>query len=138
MTACVFCQIISRQIPADILAEDDSVIVFLSLEHYPLVVPKVHVPDLFGLSDDLGAVLMRQTIRVAKAVKSGLHCDGIYVHQTNGRAADQSVFHLHVHVSPRWLPGSELKIELRSNIDREARQIMARAIRWELGSQSRS
>ena len=42
---------------------------------------------LFGVSDDLGAALMRETVRVAKAVRTGLRCDGICVMQTNGEAA---------------------------------------------------
>jgi diadenosine tetraphosphate (Ap4A) HIT family hydrolase len=85
MTSCIFCQIISRETPADILAENDAAIAFLSLEHHPLVVPKLHVPDLFGLSDVLGSALMRETVRIAKAVRTGLHCDGIYVTQANAK-----------------------------------------------------
>ncbi|MGD9784237.1 MAG: HIT family protein [Hyphomicrobiaceae bacterium] len=129
MASCIFCEIISRERPADILAENDDVMVWLSLEHHPIVVPKLHVPDLFGLSDVLGAVLMRETVRVARAVRTGLHCDGIYVTQTNGEAAGQSVFHLHLHVYPRWLPGSPNRINLSARIDRPARQALAEAIK---------
>ena len=102
MDECIFCRIVARTAPSDVIAEDDEVIVFLSLEDHPLVVPKAHVPDIFGLSDALGAALMRQTIRVAKAVKVGLACDGVYLTQVNGAAAGQDVFHFHLHVYPRW------------------------------------
>jgi histidine triad (HIT) family protein len=132
MTSCIFCQIISREAPADILAENDAVIVFLSLEHHPLVVPKLHVPDLFGLSDVLGAALMRETVRIAKAVRSGLHCDGIYVTQANGEAAGQQVFHLHLHVYPRWQSGSAQRTELSAGLDRPARRVLAEAIKHAL------
>jgi histidine triad (HIT) family protein len=132
MTSCIFCQIISREAPADILAENDAVIVFLSLEHHPLVVPKLHVPDLFGLSDVLGAALMRETIRVAKAVRTGLHCDGIYVTQANGEAAGQDVFHLHLHVYPRWQLGSPQRIDLTDVRDRPTRRMLVEAIKHAL------
>ena len=68
---CIFCQIIARKAPARILGEDDESIVFLSRENHPLVAPKQHIPDLFGLSYALGAAVMRQTIRVARALKKG-------------------------------------------------------------------
>jgi len=45
---------------------------------------------------------MRQAIRVATAVKVGLRCDGVYLAQANEPAADQEVFHFHVHIYPRW------------------------------------
>lgn len=129
MNSCIFCRIVLRQAPADILAENDAVIVFLSLEHHPLVVPKLHVPDLFALSDGLGAALMRETVRVAKAVRAGLHCDGIYVTQANGEAAGQDVFHLHLHVYPRWRPASPRRIDLAAGLDRPARRQLAETIR---------
>lgn len=64
--------------------------------------PKRHVPSIYTLDDDLGAAIMREAIRVAKAVKIGLRCDGTYLTQANGAAAGQDVFHLHLHVYPRW------------------------------------
>jgi histidine triad (HIT) family protein len=133
MASCIFCEIIWRERPADILAENDEVMVWLSLEHHPLVVPKLHVPDLFGLSDALGAVLLSETVRVARAVRTGLHCDGIYMTQTNGEAAGQSVFHLHLHVYPRWLAGSPNRIDLSAGTDRAGHQALAEAIKRALG-----
>jgi histidine triad (HIT) family protein len=100
---CIFCRIVAGLAPAEVLAEDDDVIVFLALEGHPLVVPKPHVPNIYALSDALGAAVMRQTIRVAKAVKIGLRCDGVYLAQANEPAADQEVFHFHLHIFPRWL-----------------------------------
>jgi HIT domain len=75
---CTFFEIVAGTIPADLVTEDDEVVVFLSLEDHPLVVPKAHVPTIYETSDALGAAVMRQAIRVAKAVKLGLACDGVY------------------------------------------------------------
>jgi histidine triad (HIT) family protein len=99
---CTFCKITRREIPANIIDEDDATIVFLSLENHPLVVTQRHIPNIYSLDEELAARLMRQTIRVANATKSGLQCHGIRISQANGSAAGQEVFHVHVHVYPCW------------------------------------
>lgn len=102
MDDCPFCRIIGRAAPAYIIHETERVIAFLSLENHSLVVPKTHVPNIYTLDADLGAALMAETIAIAKAVKIGLACDGVYLTQANEPAAGQDVFHLHIHVYPRW------------------------------------
>lgn len=98
----VFTRIINREIPAYILHEDERVIVFLSLENHPLVVPKVPVRDIFDLDDDTAAAIMQIAVRVARVLKRALNCDGVYLSQANGAAAGQDVFHFHLHLYPRW------------------------------------
>ena len=97
---CIFCRIIAREVPAHILDENDQVVVFLSLENHPLVVPKAHIPDIYTIPPDVGAAVMAETIKVAKAVKQALQCDGVYLTQANEPAAGQDVFHFHLHVYP--------------------------------------
>ena len=99
---CVFCRIIHHQAPAYVITEDEHVIVFLSLENHPLVVPKRHIPDIYSLDEATGAHIMRAAIEVARAVKAGLACEGIYLAQANESAAGQDVFHFHLHIYPRW------------------------------------
>jgi histidine triad (HIT) family protein len=99
---CIFCKIIARRAPAHILDENDAVIVFLSLENHPLVVPKAHIPDIYTLPEDSGAAIMAEAVKVARAVKEALHCDGVYLTQSNEPAAGQDVFHFHLHVYPVW------------------------------------
>lgn len=99
---CTFCQIVAREIPAYIIDENDRVIVFLSLENHPLVVPREHIPDIYAMPGDVGAAVMEETIKVARAVKKSLHCDGVYLTQANELAAGQDVFHFHLHVYPCW------------------------------------
>ena len=117
---CTFCQIVERQIPAYVIDEDDAVIVFLSLSNHPMVVPKKHIPDIYAMSEEIGARVMAKTIEIAKAVKNALHCDGIYLTQANEHAAGQDVFHFHLHVYPCW-DGQELE-----DIVRFARSVAAR------------
>jgi histidine triad (HIT) family protein len=102
MISCVFCRIIARQLPAYIFFEDDHSIAFLSKNNHPLVVPKQHIPDIYQLDDLTGGLLMQGAIRLARAVKTGLRCDGVYLTQANEPAAGQDVFHLHLHIYPRW------------------------------------
>jgi len=90
-------------------------------------VPKQNVPDLFELNYALGAAVMRQTIQVARAVKKGLRCDGVYLTQANGAAAGQDVFHLHMHIYPRWQPGAAHHLNLADS-DQMAREAMAAQI----------
>lgn len=100
--ACVFCRIAEKQVPAHIIDESDEVIVFLSLENHPLVVPKQHISDIYAMPNDIGACVMEETIKIARAVKKALRCDGIYLTQSNESAAGQDVFHFHLHVYPCW------------------------------------
>ena len=102
---CTFCRIVERQLPAYIIDENKQVIVFLSLENHPLIVPKAHIPDIYAMPADVGAAVMAAAIRVAKAVKQGLQCDGVYLTQSNEHAAGQDVFHYHMHVYPCWGDG---------------------------------
>ncbi len=102
MDDCIFCKIIARQAPGYIVDENDVVIAFLSLDNHPLVVPKQHISDIYGLDGDTGGAMMTELIRVAIAVKKGCACEGVYITQANGPAAGQDVFHLHFHVYPRW------------------------------------
>jgi histidine triad (HIT) family protein len=103
---CVFCAIAAGAAPAERVFEDDLTMAFLdanpATDGHTLVIPKRHVENLFELEDtDAGAVWT--TVRhVAKAVRDAMAADGLNLFQSNGRAAFQSVFHVHVHVVPRW------------------------------------
>ena len=102
MENCIFCKIINRELPAHIISENDNVIVFLSLENHPLVIPKKHIKNIYELDPETGAEIMKELIKTAKAIKNGLGCDGVYITQANEPAAGQDVLHIHFHVYPRW------------------------------------
>ncbi len=104
MSECVFCQIIKKQLPASVVYEDDQVIAFLSNrpvnEGHTLVLPKKHYENIYEISEDGVAYLIRVVKRVAHAVKDATGAEGIRVVQNNGWAAGQVIFHLHVHIIP--------------------------------------
>ena len=103
---CVFCRIVSREIPAEILWEDERVIVILDINpiHYghALVIPKHHERDLLTLKEDDLRSVMVATQNVARALVRGLGVDGFNIFSNNGKIAGQSVFHFHMHVTPRY------------------------------------
>jgi histidine triad (HIT) family protein len=85
-------------------------------EGHVLVASRRHWRDAFDISLEDAAACMRTAIRVARATKAALGCDGVNIFQSNGPAAGQTVFHFHIHVLPRW-SGDGL---IRLNRDYEA------------------
>ncbi len=85
--------------------EDERTIAFMDIGSvnpgHMLVACKPHVETVFGLDDELAAAVMRTTVRVARALEAALAPEGVNLFQANGAAAEQTVFHFHVHVLPR-------------------------------------
>lgn len=103
---CIFCKILAGEIPAQTVYEDDSFQAILDVNPaargHVIILPKNHAANLFELSEEDAAGIMIVAKKIAAAVKKTYKCDGINVLQNNGAAAGQSVFHLHVHVIPRF------------------------------------
>ena len=124
--SCVFCRIVLRQARATIIYEDETVMAFLDIRPlsvgHSLVIPKNHYVDIFDIPGyDLSSV-HKVTKQIAIAVKLATAAEGVSIIQQNGKAAGQDIFHLHVHVVPRFkgqkLPGfSELKEAPRAQLD---------------------
>ena len=73
---------------------------------------------------------MQAAIRVAHAVKAGLHCEGVYVTQANGAAAGQSLFHFHLlHIYPRWHDDTLTAYWNTAQAGHELRELTAERIR---------
>ena len=104
--SCVFCRIARKQASASLVYEDQQVLAFLDIcplnEGHTLIIPKEHYANVFDISEELVAHVYKIAKRVALAVKEATRADGISIIQGNGKAADQKVFHLHVHVIPRF------------------------------------
>ena len=106
MDNCVFCKIGRKEIPADIIYEDDFSIAFLDINPvnigHSLLMPKEHHENIFDLPEELLAKLSLNAKRLARAIKESLNANGINVTSNNGRAAGQLVFHSHTHIIPRY------------------------------------
>lgn len=104
---CQFCSIVRRDDPdAREAYRDEHVIAFFPTEPavlgHTMVAPREHIPDIWSLDEDIATHLARATVRVASAVREATELKGLNIIQSNGEVATQSVFHLHVHLVPRW------------------------------------
>ena len=103
---CIFCKIINGEIPAVKVLDEELVVAFMDInpssKGHMLVVPKNHAENIFEISESDLATLIKAVKRCAKAVKEALNAEGITILQLNGKASDQIVPHLHIHIIPRW------------------------------------
>jgi diadenosine tetraphosphate (Ap4A) HIT family hydrolase len=104
--SCVFCAIVAGEAPAIRIYEDDDYLAILDIRPivrgHTLVIPKKHTADLTDTPADTIADLVRIGQRIGKAARaSELEADGNNIAINDGRAAFQSVFHIHLHVAPR-------------------------------------
>ncbi|MBA2518786.1 MAG: HIT family protein, partial [Chloroflexia bacterium] len=106
---CIFCDIVADRAPASVVHDDASCLAFMDIRPvtsgHLLVVPKRHAADLAGLDEPTGGHLFRVAMRLPAALRwTDLPCDGINLFLADGVAAGQEVFHVHLHVFPRY-PG---------------------------------
>ncbi len=106
MQDCVFCRIVEGTLPADKVYEDEKVSAFLDInpanDGHTLLVPKKHYENIFEIPEDELGNLHSLSKKISLAVKSATNADGINIGQSNGKAANQEVPHLHVHIIPRF------------------------------------
>ena len=136
MSDCGFCQIIDRKAEVSTVYEDDTVIDIMTIgpvnPGHVMVIPRRHYPYMRDMDEDTGMHLFKITLRMEQAIRtSGVRCEGINLFLADGQAAFQDVFHLHMHVFPRF-KGDPFKIEAdwsakppREELDRVAGQIKA-------------
>lgn len=113
---CIFCAIARGDAPARIVHDDERTLAFMDLfpltRGHALVIPKVHSDNIFDADPDDAAAVMRTAQKVAQASQAAFAPDGLNLLQTNGAAAMQTVFHLHVHVLPRYV-GDGFKVDFQ-------------------------
>nr|WP_314145292.1 HIT family protein [uncultured Rhodococcus sp.] len=107
MESCIFCAIVAGDAPAHRVFENDHAVAFLDIRPvsrgHLLVVPREHSTDLNSTHPAAAADVFRVGHTLARAVRhSDLRADGANIVINDGKAAFQTVFHLHLHVVPRW------------------------------------
>jgi len=100
----IFAKILRGEIPAFAVYENDHCLAFLDVmpesDGHTLVIPKQPAENLFELSDESAAHLIAAVRTVAHGVRDAFSPDGVRLVQLNGKAAGQSVFHMHMHIVP--------------------------------------
>jgi histidine triad (HIT) family protein len=107
MADCVFCEIVAAREPASIVHRDDACIAFMDIcpvtPGHLLVIPVAHATYLADLPAEAGAAMFHTAQRLAQAVRrSGVKAEGINLLLADGEAAGQEIFHVHLHVLPRF------------------------------------
>ena len=114
MDNCIFCKIISREIPSDIVYEDDKILAFKDVNPiapvHVLIVPKEHIASAMDINDD-NADVVAHIFKKASCIaeKMGVSENGFRIVNNCGKDGGQTVMHLHFHMlagrSMKWPPG---------------------------------
>lgn len=105
MTDCIFCKIVKKEIPANIVYDDKTTLAFLDIAPvnagHALVIPKEHYKNIYETPEKILLDMIKTVKKISHAIKDGLKADGINVTMNNDPAAGQVVFHSHIHIIPR-------------------------------------
>ena len=106
MSECIFCQIVSGQIPSSKVYEDEEVLAFLDITQvtkgHTLVIPKKHYRNMLEMDAEAASSLFARVPKIAKQLQDKLGASGVNIINNNEEAAGQTVFHTHVHLLPRF------------------------------------
>lgn len=105
MTDCIFCKIVSGEIPSSKVYEDSQILAFMDAGQvnpgHVLVAVREHVKNIYDLEADLAAAVFKAATRIAKAARASMQPAGMTLLQANEKAGWQTVEHFHIHVLPR-------------------------------------
>ena len=139
MSDCIFCRILAGELSASFVYRDDRVAAFMDIRPvnpgHLLVVPVRHASYLADIDGAGAAELMRVGHAAAAALRaSDLRCEGVNLFLADGEAAMQEIFHVHLHVFPRFKgdgfglkfsPEYHARRPERSELDKTAAQLGA-------------
>ena len=136
MNECIFCAIVDGRVPASVVYRDDACIAFMDIAPinagHILVVPIKHATHLADLDADTGGALFVLAQRLSAAIRSsGVRAEGINLLLADGEVAGQEVFHVHLHVLPRFagdgfghrFPSTHGQVPSRDQLDSNARLV---------------
>jgi len=133
---CIFCKIISGEIPASVIFEDEQSIAFMDAfpitEGHCLLIPKNHYVNMFDVDPDVVAHLAKKLTDLTRRVQKATGAEGVLNIAANGEGAGQDVPHLHFHAIPRnkdspfgfkFPPGYRSAMAERNDLDQMATKI---------------
>ena len=105
MENCIFCKIIANEIPCYKLYEDDLVLAFLDVGPialgHALIIPKKHFENIFDMEEEYLERIALVAKKISGKMKHELGVEAVNLYHASGAAAEQTVFHFHLHVIPR-------------------------------------
>ena len=106
MNNCIFCKIITGELPSVKIYEDEELYAFLDINPvnigHTLVVPKKHFENLYETPDEILCEMTKLTKKLSINIKNALKADGINIEMNNDKPAGQLVPHAHLHIIPRF------------------------------------
>ena len=107
MADCLLCRLVAGEEEVSLVHEDEETSVFMDIQPvvrgHMLVVPRAHAAYLTDLDPEDGAAVFRAGQLAAAALRaSSLRCEGVNLFLADGEAAGQEIFHVHLHVIPRY------------------------------------
>jgi histidine triad (HIT) family protein len=133
----IFAKILRGELPSVRVYEDEHTVVIMDImpqaDGHALVLPRAPSEDIFDTDRLVVAAVVHTGQKIARAVKKAFRADGVILLQQNGAAAGQSIFHLHLHVIPRYA-GRELRSHGGRTADTAVLEEHARRIREALRS----
>ncbi len=106
MNDCIFCKILVGDIPAEIVYEDKDAIAFMDIspvtKGHVLVIPREHYKDVIDVPEEILQKMIVVAKKIAPKIVEAVGADGFNIGINNGKAAGQVVYHLHMHVMPRY------------------------------------
>jgi histidine triad (HIT) family protein len=136
---CSFCRIVEGTESARVVYETSRILAFFPLAPavlgHTLVIPKMHIKDLWSLDSDWGAVLFNACLDISRKLRNALDLDGLNVINSAGAAASQTIMHVHFHIVPRWEgdsfgpiwpPSPPMSDELKDDVAAKIRRAVGR------------
>jgi histidine triad (HIT) family protein len=114
MQDCIFCKIVKKEIPAEIVYEDEHVMAFKDIHPaapvHLLLIPKKHIPTFFDLTDEDVSIIGRVQLAAARVARQlNLEEKGFRLVSNCKEDAGQLIFHIHYHLlggrALQWPPG---------------------------------
>ena len=103
---CIFCKIAAGEIPSRKIYEDNDLIAIMDLsptsKGHSLIIPKEHYTNIYDIDEEIAGKVMKTAKKLATKMTVALNCDGFNLLQNNGETAGQTMFHFHMHLSPRY------------------------------------
>jgi histidine triad (HIT) family protein len=108
VTDCIVCKLLSGELEVSMVYQDDLCSAFMDIQPvtagHMLVVPNIHASSLAELKEGDGAHMFRVARRLAAVLRVGVvKCEGVNLFLADGEAAGQEIFHVHLHVFPRYM-----------------------------------
>ncbi len=106
MESCIFCKIITGELPSTKVYEDENLYAFLAIPPvnigHTLVIPKKHFENIYNTPEKILCEMMSLIKKLSISMKNNLKVDGINIAMNNEKTAGQVIFHTHLHIIPRF------------------------------------